>query len=115
MPPRFWYTLFMLQAAVVFVVVRQLMPRPPVLAKLPLRSQLILLLAAFAGGTFASKLPFVFSHEDGPLTWQAWLGDGKTVMAALVGAYLAVEIAKRPLGIRVKTGDTFALPLALAL
>ncbi len=115
MPPRFWYTLFMVLAAVVFVVARQLMPRPPVLRRLPLRSQLILLLAAFAGGSFASKLPFVFSHEDGPFTWEAWLGDGKTVMAALVGAYLAVEIAKRPLGIRVKTGDTFALPLALAL
>src|SRR5262249_42003231 len=33
----------------------------------------------------------------------------------LIGGYLAVELAKRLLGVRVGTGDTFALPLALAL
>lgn len=33
----------------------------------------------------------------------------------LIGAYLGVELVKLALGIRVKTGDTFAVPLALAL
>src|SRR5262249_57396209 len=41
--------------------------------------------------------------------------DGKTITTALIGAYLAVEVAKWRLGIDVKTGDTFALPLACAM
>ena len=45
----------------------------------------------------------------------AWAADGKTITTGLIGAYLAVEFAKWLLGIRIKTGDSFALPLALAL
>ena len=45
----------------------------------------------------------------------AWTSDGKTIMAALIGGYLAVELAKRLLDMRIKTGDTFAVPLALAM
>src|SRR5205085_4282022 len=40
---------------------------------------------------------------------------GKTITTGLAGAYAGVELAKLALGIRVKTGDAFALPLALAL
>jgi prolipoprotein diacylglyceryltransferase len=69
--------------------------------------------AAFVGGVFGAKLPFVVGAE---LTSGAvWLTDGKTIATGLIGAYLAVELVKLALGIRVKTGDTFALPLALAL
>src|SRR5205823_368766 len=39
----------------------------------------------------------------------------KTIVAGLCGAYLAVDVTKAFLGVRVKTGDTFALPLALAM
>ena len=59
-------------------------------------------------------LPFVLGAAGAPGP-AAWLSDGKTIVAGLAGAYLAVEWAKRVLGVRVKTGDTFALPLALAL
>jgi phosphatidylglycerol:prolipoprotein diacylglycerol transferase len=44
-----------------------------------------------------------------------WLADGKTIIAGLAGAYIAVELVKLCLGIRVKTGDSFAVPLALAM
>jgi prolipoprotein diacylglyceryltransferase len=50
-----------------------------------------------------------------PSQWNTWVGDGKTIVAALLGAYLGVEAAKLVLGVRVKTGDTYALPIALGL
>ncbi len=66
-----------------------------------------------------AKLPFLFSQTsdwtDSGAWFQAVFRDGKTVVAGLAGAYLAVEVTKKIFHIRVKTGDTFALPLALAL
>ena len=115
MSPRLCYALFMLLALVVFLTVRWVLPKPPGLAALPWRKRAALGVSAFVGGTFGAKLPFVLSGSDGVLSTTAWLSDGKTIVAGLAGAYLGVELAKRVLGIRVKTGDTFALPLALAL
>jgi phosphatidylglycerol:prolipoprotein diacylglycerol transferase len=112
-PPRAAYGLFMLLALAVFVLARRCLPRSAV-ANLPPHQQLLLALAAFVGGTFAAKLPFAWSTG----AWyrpEAWVADGKTITTGLVGAYLAVEVVKVFLGIRVKTGDSFALPLALAL
>ncbi len=86
---------------------------------MPRGHRLALALAAFIGGALGAKLPFLLVE---PIDWrdgESWLRavfrDGKTVVAGLVGAYLAVEAIKKVLDIRVKTGDTFALPLALAL
>jgi phosphatidylglycerol:prolipoprotein diacylglycerol transferase len=115
MSGREYYTLFMFLALGVFLLVRRFVPRPAALDRLPWQQRAILGLAAFVGGTFAAKLPFVGASEAGWFAPQAWLADGKTITLGLVGAYLGVEIAKLALGVRVKTGDTFALPLALAL
>lgn len=55
------------------------------------------------------------------LGWSAPIGDGalplggRTVLGGLIGGWLAVEAGKRAFGIRVATGDDFALPLAIAL
>lgn len=115
MQPRLAYAGFMLLALLVFVAVRRRMPRPAALAALPSRQRVVLALAALVGGSLGSKLPFALTSTAGPLDWTAWLTDGKTVTTGLAGAYLAVEAAKWLLGVTVKTGDTFALPLALAL
>jgi phosphatidylglycerol:prolipoprotein diacylglycerol transferase len=115
MSPRFAYAAFMLLALGVFLLVRRIMPKPAGLAQLPWTQQLALALSAFVGGVFGAKLPFVISSGQSWLSEGAWLADGKTVVTGLAGGYLAVEIAKLFLGIRIKTGDTFALPLALAL
>ena len=40
---------------------------------------------------------------------------GKTVVGGLIGAVVFVEIAKRLSGIRVRTGDLFAVPLAVGM
>ena len=119
MQPHHWYTAFMLLALAVFLVARHFTPKPPELAAVPRAQRLALALSAFVGGALGAKLPFLFSESIDWRDGEAWLRavfrDGKTVVAGLAGAYLAVEATKKILGIRVKTGDTFALPLALAL
>jgi phosphatidylglycerol:prolipoprotein diacylglycerol transferase len=115
MDPRTSYAAFMVLALVVFVVSRHFVPKPPALLALPWWQRAVLALAGFTGGALGAKLPFALGSAAGPLTVPGWLADGKTITTGLLCAYLAVEIAKGVLGIRVKTGDTFALPLALAL
>jgi prolipoprotein diacylglyceryltransferase len=40
---------------------------------------------------------------------------GKTIVGGLLGGWLAVEIAKKLTGIRRRTGDLFAVPLAIGI
>ncbi len=114
-PDRAGYTLFMLLAVLVFVTARRLLPRPAGVRALTGQQRLALALAAFIGGVLGGKLPFVLGSEGGWLGGGAWFQDGKTITTALAGGYLAVELTKWLLGIRAKTGDAFALPLAAAL
>ena len=123
------YAGFMLLALLVFLLARRVLPQPAGLASLPWRKRVGLALAAFIGGSLGGKLPFAVSAFAAWLSTSprpsgrglatefltAWVSDGKTIVAALIGAYLAVELVKRLLGVRVKTGDSFAVPLALAL
>ncbi len=100
MTPRWTYTLFMLLAVAVFLLVRHAVGHAGGRRCPPLRKRAALGLAAFVGAAFGSKVPFV-------LDGGAWLVDGKTITTGLAGAYLAVELTKWALGIRVKTGDAF--------
>lgn len=70
---------------------------------------------AFCGAMIGAKLPFVLADGSGLWNGASWLSDGKTIMCGIVGGYLGVEIAKWTLDIRVKTGDTFAVPVAAAV
>jgi prolipoprotein diacylglyceryltransferase len=134
MPPedvrRLAYAGFMLLALAVFLLARRRLPKTPGLEAVPWWKRVGLGLAAFVGGSLGGKLPFVLGRARGwldgsiPYTGDrpfleefagAWLSDGKTIVAGLIGAYLAVELAKRLLEVRVKTGDSFAVPLALAM
>ena len=72
-------------------------------------------LGAFCGAMIGAKLPFVVSDWDGFLSGAAWFSDGKTIICGLVGGYVGVEAAKWALGISVKTGDSFAVPVAAAI
>lgn len=110
--PRLLYAAFMLLAAVVFVLVRWRMPTNPAVASLPRSQRFALAAAGFVGGVFAAKLPFLIGADADVVPW---LADGKTITTGLIGAYLAVEGVKLFLGVRVKTGDSFALPLAAAV
>jgi len=113
--PRVFYASFMLLALFVFLLTRWFIPKPPGLLVLPWWKRASLAAAAFIGGALGGKVPFLGTDPIGWLDLATWMQDGKTIVAALIGAYLAVELTKLVLDIRVKTGDTFALPLALAM
>src|SRR5438128_3982546 len=72
-------------------------------------------LGAFCGGMIGAKLPFVLADWEGFRTGTAWFDNGKTLMCGLVGGYFGVEVAKWAMHIRVKTGDSFAAPVAAAI
>lgn len=115
MSPRGYYTLFMLLALAVFLLVRRLTPRSPGYATLPRWQRAALAWAVLVGGAFGAKLGHSLGSGADWFDNATWIGDGKTVTTGLVGGYLLVELTKLALGIRVKTGDAFALPLALAM
>src|SRR5947207_1987167 len=72
-------------------------------------------LGAFIGGMVGAKLPFLFADWAGFLSGRAWFESGKTIMVGLVGGYVGVEVVKWALRIEIKTGDTFAAPVAAAI
>ncbi len=123
MSPRAFYTLFMLLAAMTFLLVRHFVPRSLAYRRIPTWQRFVLALMAFSGGVLGAKVPFVLGAflegdlpaDPGPFGFRLWFSDGKTITAGLAGAYLGVELGKLLFAIRIKTGDTFALPLACAM
>ena len=73
-------------------------------------------LGGFCGAMIGAKLPFVLADWEGLRQRHA---PGSTTArrscCGLVGGYFGVEVAKWALDIRVKTGDTFAVPVAAAV
>ena len=72
-------------------------------------------LGAFCGAMIGAKLPFVLADWEGLKSGLAWFDGGKTIVLGLVGGYFGVELAKWSLAIRVKTGDSFAVPVPAAV
>lgn len=72
------------------------------------------LLGAFIG----AKLAFLFAegwlYFNEANRWLVWLS-GKSIMGALPGGWIGVEMAKKSLGYRETTGDRFALLLPVPL
>lgn len=83
--------------------------------RLPGRERLALALGAFCGGMIGAKVPFLFADWDAFVSGRAWFDNGKTILMGLVGGYFGVEAAKWAVGIRTKTGDSFAAPVAAAV
>lgn len=73
-------------------------------------------LGAFSGAKLVYLLAEGWMFWESPDRWQI-LATGKTVVGALLGGYLGVEIAKRMIGYREPTGDWFALvaPIGISL
>jgi prolipoprotein diacylglyceryltransferase len=74
--------------------------------------------AAFVGAAVGGKLLVVLDHPS--LAVDGWhdpvsLIAGQSVVGALVGALLAVEWAKRRIGVTRATGDLFAIPLVVGI
>jgi phosphatidylglycerol:prolipoprotein diacylglycerol transferase len=85
---------------------------------LPAPLRLVIIATATTGAVFGAKLLFLL--EDSALTMQhlhdpAYLLGGKTIVGALCGGLIAVELMKRYIGLHQSTGDLFAIPLALGI
>lgn len=108
----FRYTLVMLAAVTVMsLLLRRWQARLPLLWW----QKLAIGFGGFCGAMIGAKLPFVLTDWTGLVSGAAWLSDGKTIMCGIVGGYFGVELAKWTLDIRVKTGDTFAVPVAVGV
>jgi len=102
------------------VIVRRLTDEPhakdgPDAVKLPRHQRLAVAFGAIVGGALAAKLPFVLADPEGAVTGLAWIRDGRTITWGLVGGYLGVELAKLLAGVKGKTGDGFAVPVAVSI
>ncbi len=86
-------------------------------ARLPLAGwqKLGLGIGGFCGAMIGAKLPFAIADWEGLVRGTTWLADGKTILFGIVGGYFGVEAAKWALDIRIKTGDTFAVPVAVGV
>lgn len=82
---------------------------------IPRVAKLGILLGAFCGAMIGAKLPFLFSDWQQLVSGQAWLQNGKTILCGLVGGYAGVEVAKWTFDVRTKTGDSFAIPVAVSI
>jgi len=87
---------------------------------MPAGDKWTLAISGVVGATLAAKLPFwFFSQTLSPAILlypgAAWFADGKTILWALAGGYLGVEVGKWMLGIRIRTGDTFVVAVAVAV
>jgi phosphatidylglycerol:prolipoprotein diacylglycerol transferase len=108
----FRYTLVMLAAVTVMsLLLRRWQARLPLLWW----QKLGIGVGGFCGAMIGAKLPFVLTDWAGLVSGTAWLSDGKTIMCGIVGGYFGVELAKWTLDIRIKTGDTFAVPVAVGV
>jgi phosphatidylglycerol:prolipoprotein diacylglycerol transferase len=83
--------------------------------RLPPGHRLGLAVGAFCGALLGAKLPFLLADWSHLASGRGWLLGEKTILAGLVGGYAGVEAAKWALDVRVKTGDSFALPVAVSL
>lgn len=80
------------------------------------------LMAVYFGALFGSligaKLAYLgaegWMHWGSPFMWQQW-ATGKSIVGALAGGYVGVELAKSLVGYRQATGDNFALVVPVAI
>jgi prolipoprotein diacylglyceryltransferase len=74
--------------------------------------------AAVAGAALGSKV--LYWLEDPRITVQnlhnaAYLIGGKTIVGALIGGLITVELMKRYIGLSTSTGDLYAIPLSIGI
>jgi phosphatidylglycerol:prolipoprotein diacylglycerol transferase len=82
------------------------------------RTRIYGLIAAISGAALGSKL--LFWSIDPALSIAQWnnaayIMGGKTIVGALIGGLICVELTKKALGVTVRTGDLYALPLCIGI
>ncbi|HEY1684893.1 MAG TPA: prolipoprotein diacylglyceryl transferase family protein [Tepidisphaeraceae bacterium] len=85
-------------------------------AQVPMEENLWVIVGAAVGALLGAKI--LAWIESAPDYWAAgWISliGGKTIVGALLGGWAGVEIAKKMIGWKERTGDLFVLPLALGM
>lgn len=108
--PHFFFEL--LAYTLGFQAYRWLSKRSPV--QTPRAQQLWILMACIVGAALGARLLAWLETPYDPLTGQ-WMVPGKTIVGGLLGGWIGIELIKRRLGILVRTGDAYVLPLALGI
>jgi len=87
-------------------------------AVLPVEVTVWIFVGAVFGAFLGSRLlaiiesfPDYYAHRTDANFWM----QGKTIVGGLLGGWIGVEIAKRRLNVRVRTGDLYVLALALGI
>ena len=78
----------------------------------------VLLTVVIVGGVVGAKLSFLLEDPAATLahlTDPVWLFQGRSIIGALLGGLLSVELAKPLLGVTVATGDVYVRPLVVGL
>ena len=72
-----------------------------------------MIIGAFVGSRLIAALedPYVFLH---PISWLYYVGS-QTVLGGIIGGTIGVEITKKIIGLKRRTGDVFVFPLILAI
>lgn len=107
-----FYPWIMLASLATAFALRSRTPQPSGLTG---RERAGIALGAFCGAMIGAKLPFALADWQTLLEGRALFENGKTIVFGMVGGYAGVELAKAMLGVRVKTGDGFAVPVAGAV
>jgi phosphatidylglycerol:prolipoprotein diacylglycerol transferase len=98
-----------LTAAAVYTVARA-RQRDPIAD----RARMIVLVSAAIGASIGMRLLSALSNWPSITSFQtAW--EGKTVVGGLLGGLIAVEIAKKFIGVTRSTGDLFVYPAIIAM
>ncbi len=106
------YPVIMLASMATAVLLRSRTPQPSGLTP---GERWKIALGAFCGAMIGAKLPFALADWPALLDGRVWFENGKTIVFGMVGGYLGVELVKAINQIRVKTGDSFAVPVAGAV
>lgn len=96
-------------AAACFVYLRLRRSQPDVLAS---NNRSTVICAAMIGAAVGCRL-LAIGENPAQLSWRQFLllDGGKTIIGAILGGWAAVEIAKRRVGISIRTGDVLVQPL----
>ncbi len=82
---------------------------------IPFSQRSTVMVGGLLGAIVGAKVLVLLQHLDLlQLHWQQWLlllSQGKTVVGALLGAVLGVELTKSRIGLTQSTGDAFVFPL----
>src|SRR5438552_9889397 len=98
-----------------FVWQRRRLPLPALADR---DQSLMIGVAAIVGAALGAKLGYwIEDPRNAFANFPDWrhLLEGKTVVGALLGGLIGVELSKRALGVRASSGDAFALPLMIGI